>query len=561
MGTCLRTLSIFAATAACLLGANLSDRVLVVHNTAVAASISVANYYVAKRQIPAVNRCAITSASDSFISLNEYKTLIQTPIQKCLNAVGSTKILYIVMTYGVPYGILDKRRFALDSYVADVWDQYTTQVFATIPNAVHPYYADFQAEGGYYLPFQSLASYRTTNTTKLIYSVWRLDGPSPALANGLVDRAIATELAGGPFGQGCFDWRMSLATNPDLGYTSGDWDISRASSILRDAGIRTLEDSLDSQMTACPNAAFYAGWYGLTYNDVFGWNPGAIGWHLDSSSAYNPRDAGFWAPGAIASGITATSGSLDEPYLEGMVRPSGMFRNLLEGANIGDAFLRNTRWLKWEIFYFGDPLYTPFAGGKAPFNSGGTTDSFFISNPRSIVGGYDTATGTITVAKPAPVGGRLFTLSATYAGAVATYPAFVTVPQGQTKVSFSIGGTLRTYGVNDLLSATSGPLQLRNSLFVNQLLSALTLPMSTIKGGQSMPAIISLNTKIGSMPVAVSLRADNPAVLMPTSVTIPANSTAGLFNIATSRVTAPTDVTITATYAGTKLTAVLTLVP
>jgi hypothetical protein len=252
---------------------------------------------------------------------------------------------------------------------------------------------------------------------------------------------------------------------------------------------------------------------------------------------------------------------LDEPYLEGMVRPSGTFRNLLEGANVGDAFLRNTRWLKWEILYFGDPLYTPFPGGKAPFNSGGTTDSFFISNGRSIVGGYDTATGTITLATPAPLGGRVFTISSNYAGAVATYPTFVVVPQGQTKVSFPIAGTLRTYGVNDLLSATSGLLRLRNSIYVTQLLSGITLPSSTIKGGQSIPAIISLNTKIGSMPVAVSLRADNSSVLIPTSVTIPANSSAGLFSIATSRVTAQTDITITATYAGVKVSAVLTLVP
>ncbi len=36
----------------------------------------------------------------------------------------------------------------------------------------------------------------------------------------------------------------------------------------------------------CPNAALYSGWYNLNhYNNVFTWNTGAIGFHLDSASA------------------------------------------------------------------------------------------------------------------------------------------------------------------------------------------------------------------------------------------------------------------------------------
>jgi len=60
-----------------------------------------------------------------------------------------------------------------------------------------------------------------------------------------------------------------------------------------------------------------------------------------------------------------TSGAVGEPYLEGLPRPAGVYRNLLEGANVGDAFLRNTRWIKWMIVNIGDPLYRPFpAGGR-----------------------------------------------------------------------------------------------------------------------------------------------------------------------------------------------------
>jgi hypothetical protein len=76
---------------------------------------------------------------------------------------------------------------------------------------------------------------------------------------------------------------------------------------------------------SCPNTALYAGWYQYGhYNDAFTWNDGAIGFHLDSGSI--------------------------------LPRPSGVFRDLLAGANVGDAFLRNTRFLKWMIVNVGDPL-------------------------------------------------------------------------------------------------------------------------------------------------------------------------------------------------------------
>ncbi len=73
-----------------------------------------------------------------------------------------------------------------------------------------------------------------------------------------------------------------------------------------------------------------------------------------------------WSYNALARGITVTSGAMSEPYLAGLPRPDGVFHDLLAGSNVGDAFLRNTRFLKWMIINIGDPLYTPFAGGRTP---------------------------------------------------------------------------------------------------------------------------------------------------------------------------------------------------
>jgi hypothetical protein len=66
-------------------------------------------------------------------------------------------------------------------------------------------------------------------------------------------------------------------------------------------------------------------------------------------------------------GITVTAGAVEEPFLQGLPRPDGIFYNLLVGANVGDAFLRNTLWLKWMIINIGDPLYRPFAKKRVPF--------------------------------------------------------------------------------------------------------------------------------------------------------------------------------------------------
>src|SRR6185312_15598839 len=167
--------------------------------------------------------------------------------------------------------------------------------------------------------------------------------------------------------------RYALNTIQDSSYGAGDWDLHRAADFARKAGFKVLEDANGEEFGTppapnCPNAALYAGWYSLNnYNDAFTWNTGAIGIHLDSASAYNPRTGTNWVANAVKRGITVTTGAMAEPMLNGLVHPSGTFRDLFQGANVGDAFLRNTNFLKWVILYIGDPLYRPFPQGLPPF--------------------------------------------------------------------------------------------------------------------------------------------------------------------------------------------------
>lgn len=354
----------------------LNERVLVVYNGYAKDSRKVAEYYAAKRHIPSANLCRIlppllwTDAGTVVVPWNEFEAVIRAPIRRCLVNVGRDKVLYIVLTFQTPYKLSSAppgQGISLDQYIADLWDE-----AGKSGRVANPYYALSQTKANVYQPFVSLVDYRRQPGAKRIYSVWRLDGATRALALGLVDKAILAEKQA-PSGQGCFDLRYGykdMNSVPDRSYDSGEWDIYRAAQLTREFGISVTEDTNPEEFGTppaprrCDHAILYAGWYSLDhYNDAFTWDPGAIGLHLDSLSAANPRDGNNWSANAIKKGITVTAGALDEPSLDGMPHPDGIFRNLFEGANVGDAFLRNTLWLKWMIIQLGDPLYCPFPAG------------------------------------------------------------------------------------------------------------------------------------------------------------------------------------------------------
>jgi uncharacterized protein (TIGR03790 family) len=350
-----------------------NERVMVVYNAWTKESGSVARYYMAKRHIPATNKCALKiddRQSQNYVGLQweEVETVFKKPIKKCLQVIGKNKILYIVFTYGVPFQTYRPRGegVALDQYVADIWDEVSNP-----GREENPYHIALHGSATR-PPFLSLAAYRALPRAKNVYSVWRLDGHTAQEAKGLVDKALEAE-AKGLRGQVCIDRRNpeNLEKIPEFGYGEGEWALQRAADYSREAGFSVVMDTnLEEFGTApapvrCDNAALYAGWYKLNnYNDAFTWNVGAIGIHLDSSSAESPRGGKNWAANALSKGITVTAGAVDEPYLQGLPSPDVIFAALFEGANVGDAFLRGERWLKWQLINIGDPLYRPFPNGR-----------------------------------------------------------------------------------------------------------------------------------------------------------------------------------------------------
>ena len=182
----------------------LNERVLVVYNGAAAESLSVARHYLVQRQIPQKNLCRISVTAFDYVNQDEFEARVRAPIRKCIEAVGKDKVLYIVFSYQTPYVVtIQGRVFALDSFVADIWDEYSN---SRPGNEVgkHPYFGEAQSQGNAYEAFVPLATYRSQPRSANIYSVWRLDAANGDLAKGLVDKAIFAE-ANGLSGKGCFD--------------------------------------------------------------------------------------------------------------------------------------------------------------------------------------------------------------------------------------------------------------------------------------------------------------------------------------------------------------------
>ena len=547
---------------------SLNQRVLVVYNSANPASTAVANYYATQRSIPTANLCAINPPSTTSLTWSQYVSSVKTPVRNCLNTVGPQDILYIVFTYMTPFIVVGSTNpigYALDQYVSDIWDQYAQQDFYPVPPEVHPYYDDAQSMGNVYQPFVSFASYRAQLGALTIYSVWRLDGATQTLAQGLVDKAIAAE-TNGLAGQACLDRNRGLITGVlDSDYGEGDWDLHQAATFAGQTGFTVTEDPNPAEFgtppapLTCPNVALYSGWYHLDhYNNVFTWNTGAIGFHLDSDSALNPRSGPNWSANAIINGITVTTGSVNEPYLEGLVRPGGTFRDLFQGANLGDAFLRNTRWLKWMILYLGDPLYRPFPGGIPPFNPPPPHYSLALSS-RYVQNGA-APTGTVTLPNPAPMGGTVVNLNSSMTSLVMV-PASVTVPGGSTTATFTITTAATPPVTSDTPVRITASNVGQNTLTVSPLLGGLFVRPGAIIGGASASGLVFLNFDAGSGGATVALSSNNPSITVPATVSVPQGTNQATFTINSSFVTSAITGTVTANLLGAAAHASVTLEP
>jgi uncharacterized protein (TIGR03790 family) len=201
----------------------------------------------------------------------------------------------------------------------------------------------------------------------------RLDGPTPEIAKGLVDQAVAVEKTGLK-GKVYIDARgiaYDAKADPGLGYGGYDESMREAARLLeKGAGLGVTLDDEQALFApgSCPDCALYCGWYSLAnYVDCCKFVPGAVAWHLASYEAVTLRkkDSKMWCKSLLEKGVAATLGPVAEPYTIAFPKPAEFFGMLATGKyTLVECYARTTTLTSWMGVLIGDPLYNPFA--RAP---------------------------------------------------------------------------------------------------------------------------------------------------------------------------------------------------
>jgi len=173
-------------------------------------------------------------------------------------------------------------------------------------------------------------------------------------------------------------------------------------------------------------------------------------------------------------------------------------------------------------------------------------------------------TGTVTLNVVAPTGGKVVTLASGNTS-LATVPAAVTVPAGQTAATFTVtAGTVATNTVVSISATTNGSTTSANLTVTPPpaALSAVTLNPSSIFGAVTSTGTVTLTSAAPAGGAVVTLASSNTtAATVPVNVTVPAGATSATFTITGRALTTAATTTITTTYSGVSRTAVLTVNP
>lgn len=368
---------------------DLAAHLLVVYNSNDPDSRGLAEYYAARRDIPAERILAIACPVTEEITRTQYEETIRVPIVSYLTQkdwmvrqprrvrVGNhfsdllvatrNDIWAIVLMRGVPLKIAHdptdddgmERQPELQSNAAAVDSELALLPIFGLPKGgyVPNIFFDDQVAG-----IKRVGPELARN----MILVTRLDGPKPSDVRRMIDESIYAEqhrLAG----LAVVDTRG--ITDIKDGYVSGDiWLRGARDLLVRDGWDVKFDDKSDvlPPTDPCNHVAIYLGWYrdgayGPWVTPPNRFMRGAIAYHLHSFSAATVRSETVgWVGPLIAHGADATMGMVYEPYLALTPHEDIFARRLLQGDYFAEAAWASERGLSWMLTVVGDPLYRPF---------------------------------------------------------------------------------------------------------------------------------------------------------------------------------------------------------
>lgn len=190
------------------------------------------------------------------------------------------------------------------------------------------------------------------------------------------------------------------------------------------------------------------------------------------------------------------------------------------------------------------------------------TVSSLAVNPTTVVEGAS-STGTVTISGPAPPGGIQVMLTSSDPSVGFQPSANVTVPAGASSTTFTATTTAGTPAMATITATLNASQQMTTlSVVPAPTLVSVTLAVNTIVGGQNTSGTVTLSAAApGGNPTTITLVSPDPAVQIPSTVTVLAGSTTANFPVTTLAVTSVHNVTITATLGSGTLMATLMVTP
>lgn len=183
-------------------------------------------------------------------------------------------------------------------------------------------------------------------------------------------------------------------------------------------------------------------------------------------------------------------------------------------------------------------------------------------SPSSVSGGT-TVTGTVTLSVAAPPSGQVVNLSG--GDSAVSYPATVTVASGAKTATFKVTTSPVNGSSSDgetLQAAVGSSNPVSGSFTIKvPVISSFVFSPSSIYGGVTASATITLSGPAGSSGVSISLSGGDSSITLPSTASVTSGSKSVTFNVPTSIVTAMDAETVTAQLNGANTNASLTLKP
>ncbi|HEV7764487.1 MAG TPA: DUF6531 domain-containing protein, partial [Thermoanaerobaculia bacterium] len=161
-----------------------------------------------------------------------------------------------------------------------------------------------------------------------------------------------------------------------------------------------------------------------------------------------------------------------------------------------------------------------------------------------------TTTGTVTLGAPAPEGGVIVELTSSHPGIVV--PATVSIGEGSTTAIFGIThtGTLAP-GVATITTKHGFTRTASLTIAGAPTITSLTLNPTTVVGGQTAEGTVVLGGPAPASDALIYIDVEGNGASVPPTITIDEGLTTGSFDVTTTAVASPSDVTISASYGDT----------